>query len=593
MLRTVSNHRIATACLRSGALALLFLLAGCSSLATQQNNPELAANEPAGKPQEVSSKPKPIPVETLYGLLTAEIAGQRQRYDVALVHYMRQAKATKDPIIAERAARIAQFLGQKKYILQTLNLWMEAAPNNPQVYLIAAQVFMDYGDYEQALANLMHLQDLTQQSQYDFLAANAGHLERTAQQALLEQFTQMRQQTPQDASLWLACGLMQQHLGNFPQALSDINHSLKLAPKSLTANLQKARLLTLLGQPAQSIKLLNKLQRAHPEHKGVQVLKARIYLDQKKLPEAKQAFANIQQNFPLDPSIILSLALISEELGEKEDAREYFYQLLAIQEFTNEAHFYLGRMADNDQMHDYAIEQYGQVSSGSEFFPAKLRATVLTKEHYGLEAAQQFLQEQVQEYPQHRVNLLRIEAELLVENKQFQEAQGLLSEALEEKVDNIELLYSRAMVAERNGDLAQLETDLRRILELDPENINALNALGYTFADHHYNLTEALELVQKARELSPDNPAIADSLGWVYFRLGDLEQAEQLLHEAFSKIEDHEIAAHYGELLWLQGNKEQALEVWHKGYQSQPNSPLLEKTFKRLKISPAWLENAE
>lgn len=596
MARTFFDNFSALLLLRLSALAFSISLVGCAHLppteASIANDADTATD--SSEPTAAASAMTPTPIDTIYSLLTAEMAGQRQRYDVALVHYMRQAKQTKNPVIAKRAARIAQFLGQKKYILQTLDLWIAADPDNSHARLAAAQAYMDFGDYEQALEHLQHLQSITGHSQYDFLAANANHLTITDKKILLERLSELREQSPDDASLWLATGIMHQYLGDLPQALDDVNQALVVAPKLPTAQVQKARLLALSGQPLQSIKLLNKLQRAHPEHKGAQVLKARIYLDQKMLPEAKKAFADVHQNFPLDPSVVLSLALISEELEQKDDAQEYFYQLLAVQQFTNEAHFYLARMADNDQLHDYAIEQYSQVESGQEFFPAKLRAAALLNEHYDLATAQQFLQEQMLEFPQHRVSLLRIEAELLVENQHFKEASALLSQALEEKTDNIELLYSRALIAERDGDLGQVEIDLRRILELDPNNINALNALGYTFADHNYNLTEALELVLKARELSPDNPAIADSLGWVYFRLGDFEQAQALLQEAFDKIPDHEIAAHFGELLWMQGDKERAIEVWKAGYQNRDNSPVLEETVKRLNVDPmSWPDISE
>lgn len=562
--------------------SLSLLLSGCASVPQTPTHQALSEDD---LPEVSAPHTRHIPADTLYALLTAEIAGQRQRYDIALVHYLRQAKTTKDPLIAERAARIAQFTGQHDAMLQALTIWLEADNDNPAAHIVAAQLFMEQGDFDSALQHLQQLQALTGNGQYDFLAANASTLSKTKQQQLLQKLHDIRQQHPEDASLWLASSLLLQYLENYPAALKDAEHALKLAPELLSASLQKARLLALLDRPNQAIKYLNKLQKKHPDHKGIQVLKARVLIDSKRMPEALSAFDSLHRNFPDDASILLSLALLHEEVGQRELAREYLYELLAVQEFTNEAHFYLGRMADQEDLDDLAIEQYSQVGGGNEFLPANMRAAMLSQKHYGLSAAQDFLAEQREAYPQYYIGLVRIEVELLLDHKEFVLADKTLSLALAQHANNIELLYSRAMLAESQGKLDQLERDLRHILQLEPQNINALNALGYTFADHKYNLDEALDLVQQAYQLSPNNAAIIDSLGWVYFRRGDIAQALPLLQRAFEMIHDHEIAAHYGEVLWFEGQQQQAKEVWLKGLDGYPESPIIEETLQRLKIN--------
>lgn len=565
-------------------------LSACSSFSKQPVETAEAKqiNEPNDEPQ---AAPQPIPADTLYGLLTAEIAGQRKHYDVALVHYLRQAKATKDPLIAERAVRIAQFIGQPSFLEEAIKAWVDAAPTDPTPHLAATQAYLDTGNYQQALVHLEKLNELTQSSQYDFLAGKANLLTKDQQQALLNELEAIKQDKTNDASLWLATGLLQHYLNHNEQALADINQSLKISPKMLSANMQKARLLAIQGNHQQSVNLLNHLQKQHPDHKGVQLLKAKILLDQNKLKDAKKAFDKINKNFPPDPNVILTLALINEELDHKETAQELFYQLIANQQLTNEAHFNLGRMAEKDELPDLAIDHFNAVNGGTEFFPAKARAASLTKTHYGLEAAQKYLEQLATSIPRYFTQFARIEADLLAGEKQYQAAVVVLSRAIDKQPDNIELLYNRALLAERYGDLQRLEQDLRHILTLHPTNINALNALGYTFADHNYNLTEALSLVSQAYNLDPNSPAIIDSLGWVYFRLGDLDKALELLEQAFNSVPDHEIAAHYGELLWLTGEHEKALNVWQQGFYNLPASQTIVQTLERLGIEPQHWPN--
>ena len=110
----------------------------------------------------------------------------------------------------------------------------------------------------------------------------------------------------------------------------------------------------------------------------------------------------------------------------------------------------------------------------------------------------------------------------------------------------------------------------------------ALNALGYTLADRNEQLDEALDLLQRAAALAPDDPAVRDSLGWVHYRLGNLERAEALLRDAFTHFPDQEVAAHLGEVLWRQGNQREARQVWEKGLKQAPESELIPATRDRL-----------
>ena len=141
------------------------------------------------------------------------------------------------------------------------------------------------------------------------------------------------------------------------------------------------------------------------------------------------------------------------------------------------------------------------------------------------------------------------------------------------------------MVSEKLGNIDQLEQDLSHIIDLNPKNATALNALGYTLADRTKRLDEALKLIQQARLISPSDPAIIDSLGWVYFRMGNFEKSLELLKKAYANFPDAEVAAHLGEVLWAMGLKEEALEIWKKGLEKQPKSKILQDTLSRLEVN--------
>ena len=167
-------------------------------------------------------------------------------------------------------------------------------------------------------------------------------------------------------------------------------------------------------------------------------------------------------------------------------------------------------------------------------------------------------------------------------HEQLHQWHKLLQQALLQYPDDLNLLYTRAMQAEKRNDLAQMEKDLRLIIKRDPDNAMALNALGYTLSDRTTRYAEAKVLIEQAHKLNPEDPAVLDSLGWVNYRLGNLDEAERLLRQALERFPDQEVAAHLGEVLWANGKQREARQIWEKFLKEQPESPILRGTIKRL-----------
>ncbi|MFT4633519.1 MAG: tetratricopeptide (TPR) repeat protein, partial [Crocinitomicaceae bacterium] len=178
-------------------------------------------------------------------------------------------------------------------------------------------------------------------------------------------------------------------------------------------------------------------------------------------------------------------------------------------------------------------------------------------------------------YPVHRDQLIIVEAQLLSTRGMEEALFTLLDNSLEAAPENIDLLYFRGMSGERFGSLDILERDFRRIIEIDPENSEAMNALGYTLADKTDRYAEAQVLIERALAIKPDEAAYIDSIGWVEYRLENYEAAIKHLRRALSLFNNDEVAAHLGEVLWVSGEEEEAREVWNKALEVAPESDIL------------------
>jgi tetratricopeptide (TPR) repeat protein len=183
--------------------------------------------------------------------------------------------------------------------------------------------------------------------------------------------------------------------------------------------------------------------------------------------------------------------------------------------------------------------------------------------------------------PRNQLKYQLAKSEVLARVERNHEAIAIMDSALASNPDETSLLYSRAMLKEKVGDFDAMEADLRRVLELQPNNSAALNALGYTFANRNQRLDEAWELIERAYQINPTDPAIIDSMGWIKYRMGQPQVALDFLRQAYSAFKDQEIAAHLGEVLWILGEKEEATRIWRQALQDHPDSKVLRDVMQR------------
>lgn len=567
------------------------LMAGCAYLPTNSssNNSdenEAAVNRPPSSTPELEAviDDRPFPASTLYSLLVAEVAGQRQQFDVSLINYLDQAEKTQDAGIAERATRIAQYMGVNGYTLRAAKIWVQNAPLEAQAHQVLAQALMIEGDFSGALIHMEAVLELAGASQFDYLALNAQHLTTEQKRDLLQQFEALTKKHPDYAQLWMAKGSILLQLEDYSAALPAFDEALSLRSNYTAAALSKARVLHKLGEAEEALVWLDDLHDNMPKHKGIGILRARILIDLKRYSEARAAFQYLNQNFPDDQSIQLSLGLLNIELQEYDEAIATLTPLTLTRPIADEAYFYLARIAEIQQDYPRALRNLNQIQQGRQFLPAQLQTVGLLMQQEGINAARDYLSHSRSQHPKFNTQLALLEVELLIKEKDFQEAYRLADMALLDDPDNIDFLYSRGLLAEKMGNITQLEADLRKIIQLNPNNAEAMNALGYTLADKTDRLEEALVLVEQANKISPNNPAITDSLGWIHYRLGDLPKALELLQKAYNEFPDHEVAAHLGEVLWKLGKNTEAQNIWQQGLENNPESSVIKDTQKRLKV---------
>ena len=520
--------------------------------------------------------------ETLYLLLAAEIAAQRGRYDVTLVNYLEAAKQSRDTGVTRRAMRIAQSLNADNAQRQLAELWLDMDPQSLEALRVSAIQDVKQNNLEAALQHMEQILDLGGDADFDSLAAMAANLPVAEQQELLKLYQALAERHPENREIQYSIALLQKVTGNYQAALDVLKPLLEEAPEFQPALVLKGDLLYQTGQKEAALDHLLRNTRRYPDNRQMGTLYGRMLISEGELQAAQDEFARLIRRFPEVPGLRLSHALVALENGDIEVAREDLVRLIEQGHHTNEAHYYLGRIADEAGNVERAIGYYEQVNEGTHFFPALSRLSLLKAQNGQLEEAREKLQTLRQNNPDKAETFWLLEINLLLDTEQEELALEAANQALASYPDNVRILYARAMLYDSRGHFEGAERDLRRILEIEPDNAVALNALGYILTSHTERLAEARDLIERALALDPDNPAILDSMGWVLFQQGETKAALDYLRRAYEAFPDPEVAAHLGEALWVSGQQEQARVVWRQGLDANPGDELITETIERL-----------
>lgn len=581
----------------------LILLGGCTSQSVKESAPkttdaasaavdasaeaEASAVNASIAESKVPKRPRPsdypvapFPKDALYQLLVAEVAGYRGEYSTALEKYVDMALKTRDAGVAQRAAMLAVYLKRYEEALTTSKIWVEQEPDSIEARRYLSEQLLRIGDMEQAIVHMEAIKNLGGLANFESFAYSAANMDDKGREVLLEAMSRMLAEYPGDAQLMFSKAVLLEQSGQLEEALQLANQLL-VSKKDINVIVLKVNALKDLLRTDEALVFLESTLEELADKRRLRLIYARMLFEAERLVDAEKQYELVHQQAPNDSDILFALALISMEQGKDESAKGYLNQMIRFNRRANEAHYYLGSIADKNDKIPQAISEYKMVGPGREFLAAQVRIAALLADQDRLDDARAHLENQRANNPDRYNRLVMIEGQLLSERGHEAEFFELLEMVIQKQPENVELLYFRAMTGQSLGRLDVLEQDLLRVIEIDPGNADAMNALGYTLADQTDRHDEALVLIERALEIKPNEAAFIDSLGWVQYRLENYKDAVTNLRKALSLFDNDEVAAHLGEVLWVSGEQQEARKVWQKALDARPDSDILKRVIKR------------
>ena len=518
----------------------------------------------------------------LYKLLVGELASHRGDVPLSLKHYLDVARETRDAGVAARAAKLAVFARDEEKALEAARLWSDAEPSSVEARQALASLLIRTGDIDGAV---VHLEEIVEaqadppgvgfQRAADLLASER---DREAASAAMRRLVLGHED---DAAAHLALARLLVRTGRIEEASAAIERAYELDPDDARTTVLRARVRQRAGDVEGALRVLDEFLEHVPDSSMVRMTYARTLVDTRRYEQARAEFERLVAGDPGNDDARYALGLLLVQTNQLDEAKRQFERLASRDLRRDAAYYYLARIAESEQRPDDAIASYRRVRRGEHRLNAQIRVAVLFAEGGDLEAARRHLHGMRSENTGETVRIYSAEAGLLTRAERYDEAMAVYDASLAEFPGNSNLLYARGMLAVEMDRLDLLERDMRDILSREPDNADALNALGYTLADRTDRYDEAYVLIKRAVELKPADHYIVDSLGWVLYRMGRHEEALVQLRRAMSLNPDPEIAAHLGEVLWVLGHKVEARAVWSSALEAAPDDERLLDVIER------------
>lgn len=525
----------------------------------------------------------PIPDASIYPLLVAEFALRARQFDDALERLFEQALILEDPQLARRALKLAEFRERDDLALALAMRLTALDATDALAASTAMSLLIKAGRPEQAIDYAREAKRRGSRINAPSLLANYDQLPDTRRSAIAAAIDGLAESFSDDNDIAVAVALVRREQGQLDASLDALAEVLRREPTEERALVLWSQIKINRGDKDAFEKLKQVLDDL-PDAQGLRLQYARLLASQSLLDPAREQFHLLLTQAPRNGDYLFALALIEMEADNFQAAAEHFQDLIALGQRLDEAYYFLGRVAEEQLAIDAAIDAYTQVGPSREFIDAKRRMGHLLLDDGDRPRYAQAFNDTRQQYPGQAERVYMLEASLLGEREDFALAIDVYTKALAIFSQSFSLQYARAMTFEQLNDIAAAEQDLRAIIARDPSNATTLNALGYTLTVHTNRYAEAAELIERAHNISPDEAAILDSLGWVYFKLQRYDDASAYLQRAYRLLPDPEIAAHLGETLWTMGRVDDALAIWRDSLARQPNNPQVNDTMLRLGV---------
>lgn len=561
---------------------LAVALSGCASTQGKQAvdtaKPQAAqssAKKPVTQGEYKAQIQSMVAKDPMFALLAAELAAQRGDNYSAVIAYTEAAKALKRADLAKRAVELSLNDNDPELSLDAAQTWYKLAPTDPQAKRSVLLLQLSTNRVDEALPAMKdYVADLRKLEEQ-----HPGISGVTPDKVTLELLLRIPDKdkayntglkllgddhnNDSNQSLLSQLAYSTDH---YPQAVAHIEQAIKVKPAENYYVLLAQYLEKRDGNSNATIALLTTQTAQHPNWFAARLYLARTYTQAADWPNAKQVFDQLIAMQPSNYALYSSQGFVLSKLHDRKGAEKYFQTYLKKMQpdqIQNEALIYLtlSGLALDDKDYKNALRWIDKAPDSAENIDLQLRKSLILEQSGKLPQAMKVLDDYQPQDDDEGVRLLLARSQLAEKQKQPKTSEAILDKGLTTYPDQPDLLYERSMVAERQDDLVSVEKYLRRLIAVKPDSANGYNALGYTFADHGVRLDEALSLIQKANSLSPNDPFILDSLGWVYFKMGRNSEAEDALKKALSIRSDEEIGTHLLQVLLKSGKKAEAKQL--------------------------------
>ncbi|WP_040482252.1 tetratricopeptide repeat protein [Luminiphilus syltensis] len=569
-----------------GPLLFSAVLAGC---ATQPETPEpvdpVAEAKPDAPPVTPESEvaEQPIPAASVYPLLAAEFALRNRDFQTGLRLLLEQAMILDDPALARRALQLAEFMQVNDAALIAAMRLADLDPDDSAAAATAMRLLIAVGQPARAIEYARKAKAGGRRINAPALLQDFSQRPAAERRIIATGINELAMQYPEDVDLTLAQALLKREQGDTAAAIEQLDALLSREPDDERALV----VWTQLALDTDRDKPFGRIDDAvneNPDNERLRLQYARLLASNDQLDRALEQFDVLIASSPRNGDYLLSAALVELEREDYEAGRQRLDQLLALEQRVDEAYYYLGRLEEAVGNPRAAIDAYDRVESGREQLDAVGRAGGLLLNAGELDEFDAFFDDHRWRSPDLDERLFALQGELLQDRKALERALRVYNEGIEIHSESMPLIYSRAIVHEQLGDIAAMEADFRRILSFDPENATTLNALGYMLTNQSDRFEEAAGLIERALALNPGDPATLDSLGWVYFKMGRLEEALTHLERAYQQFPDPEVAAHLGETLWALGRFDAAKAIWTRALRQDSDNTHVNETIGRLGV---------
>jgi len=534
-----------------------------------------------------------------YQLLLGELTAQGGDPGTGYALLLDAARKTGDGQLYKRAVEIALQARSGDSALQAARAWRQAQPDSKEANRYVLQILIALnrlGETVEPLKREIALTDATERSVAISLLPNyfARVSDKTLAAQVLEQALADHLGNPATgAAAWTSIGRLRLAAADAPGTLEAARRGQALEVQAEGPALLALALVS-LAQPKAEVLVHNYL--ATKPQSELRMEYARVLLNAQRHSEAYEQLRIVTTDKPGEAQAWLlrgTLELQDNRLSAAETSILRHVDLVTAMppargEERNrslaQAYLLLAQIAEQRKEYARAEGWLAKISNAEDMVSAQSRRAAILARQGKLEEGRQLIRNLPERNPGEARLKLSAEVQLLRDNKQYQAAFDLMTEAIRREPKDVYLLYDQATLAEKLDNAAEMERLLRLIMVIKPDYHHAYNALGYSLAERNQRLPEARQLILKALEFAPGDPLISDSLGWVEFRMGNLPEAARILQSAYKAKPDAEIAAHLGEVMWTMGRRDQATVIWKEGLQLGADNETLLETLKRLRV---------